>query len=561
MEGWALLLAVVASVALAVAIGLLILAAFPARSAPADSLFSAEEDAAVFLFDGEALVDASPAARTLLSRSQTHGAPLVQLCATLAFAFPDLEANLARLPASGTIRLRSAPARGVTGRVSALAFVDVGEDLELTAELRGGLMRIVLCDPTASGAIPGAGKPDPLIYRAMAEEVADLRRLAGEAPLPIWREREDGEVVWANAEYLCRAAGILGPEEELGWPLPRLFEQPLPGRGAAGQRQRLTGEAGRLHWFELSAVADGAGRMVYALPADAAVRAEHSLRDFVQILTQTFAHLPIGLAIFDRGRQLHMFNPALLDLTGLPADFLSLRPSLRAVLDALHDSNMLPEPRDYRGWRRQLVEMERAAAAGLYEEVWHLSGGQTYRVMARPHPNGGLALMIEDVSVETLRSRRDRAALDLHQAVVDAMEEAVAVFARDGELVLANPAYAALWGRDPAAGLSGVGFHDCCRDWQAATAPSAIWERAADFVAAKGSRDGWQDRVRLSDGRLLACRFQPLPGGATLAGFRIAGPGGDLTERGVRRGGLKGGDLDEAAAKRLTEPPRNRRRA
>ena len=124
-------------------------------------------------------------------------------------------------------------------------------------------------------------------------------------------------------------------------------------------------------WFDLICQQEGDLQLIFAIPADVAVHAETALRDFLQTLTKTFAQLPIGLAIFDRQRQLQLFNPALLDLTGLPADFLSLRPSFLAVLDALRDRNMLPEPKDYRGWRRQIVDMENAAASGLYEETWN----------------------------------------------------------------------------------------------------------------------------------------------------------------------------------------------
>ena len=68
--------------------------------------------------------------------------------------------------------------------------------------------------------------------------------------------------------------------------------------------------------------------MMFALPADAAVRAERSLREFVQTLTKTFADLPIGLAIFDQSRKLQLFNPSLIDLTRLPTGFLTARPTL-----------------------------------------------------------------------------------------------------------------------------------------------------------------------------------------------------------------------------------------
>ncbi len=530
MAGWGLYLGLLASAALACAIGLLIVAAFPMARRPQGSIFLAEEEGAVFLFDGETLVDANPQARALLSRSHLRGGPFTQLTALLSRDFPGFAGAVAGLSATGLFQATAAPAHGAS--------------LVLDAELRGGLTRIALQDV---GVTAGLAGPDPMIHRAMADEIGDLRHLAAEAPLPVWRERSDGAVIWANAAYLAHVTAQLAPGEETGWPLPRLFERTASAQGAAGQRQSLTLPGGKVLWFDLAHVSDGEGRILYALPADAAVQAERSLRDFVQILTQTFAHLPIGLAIFDRGRQLHMFNPALLDLTGLPADFLSLRPSLLSVLDALRDTNMLPEPRDYRGWRRQMLEMEKAAAAGLYEEMWSLSGGQTYRVMARPHPNGGLALMIEDVSVETLRTRRYRAALEMHQAVVDAMDEAVAVFAPDGELVSANPAYAALWGGDPAAGLSRTGFRACCRDWRAATTPDPIWDRAAEFAVASGARRSCLGEARLNDGRLLRCRFLPLPGGATLAGFTLAENGKDERNLSGRRG--------------ADPSPRNRRRA
>ena len=240
----------------------------------------------------------------------------------------------------------------------------------------------------------------------------------------------------------------------------------------------------------------------------------------MQTLTKTFAHLPIGLAIFDQSRQLQLFNPALLDLTGLPVDFLSMRPSLLSVLDAMRDRAMIPEPKDYRNWRRQMIDMERAAASGLYEETWSLPGGQTYRVIGRPHPNGAIALMIEDISTEMLRTRRYRADLELGQSVIDQIDEAIAVFSESGSLVMSNAAYAGIWGHDPAAALGDSTLRTLCNHWRTLSAPTAIWTEIEDFGANPGNRLAWSAEVRLLDGRLLDCRFAPLAGGATLASFR-----------------------------------------
>ena len=197
-----------------------------------------------------------------------------------------------------------------------------------------------------------------------------------------------------------------------------------------------------------------------------------------------------------------------------------------SVLDAMRDRNMIPEPKDYRGWRRQLVELEKAAASGLYEETWSLPGGQTYRVIGRPHPNGAIALMIEDISGEMIRTRRFRADLELGQAVIDHIDEAIAVFSEGGQLVMSNAAYINLWGVDPSGSLDDASLRSLCAIWRVQSAPSPVWNDLEDFASNQGDRAAWRAEARLLDGRLIDCRFAPLAGGATLTGFRIHEVGG-----------------------------------
>jgi len=486
-----------------------VLSAVPARGArQPGSIFADTGQGAVFLFDGEVLIDATPAARALLATSHNRGAPWIKLLAYLAPHFPDLPDRLLRLAQDGSVVLNSTP--------------DSGPPLILQAEQRGGLVRLVLIDPDKDDRMPA---PDPMAQRALNEELALLRQTMAKAPVLVWRERGDGDVIWANAAYLNRAVTVLTPGQDLSWPLPRLFDRTASTQGATGQRQKLALPGGAMAWFDLVGFAEGTGRLLFALPADAAVQAEGALRDFMQTLTKTFAHLPIGLAIFDQSRQLQLFNPALLDLTGLPVDFLSMRPSLLSVLDAMRDRAMIPEPKDYRSWRRQMIDMEKAAVSGHYEETWSLPGGQTYRVIGRPHPNGAIALLIEDISTEMLRTRRYRADLELGQAVIDEIDEAIAVFSGAGLLVMSNAAYAAIWGHDPASGLSEGTVRSLCSHWRALSAPSAVWAEIEDFVANPVDRRAWSAEVRLLDGRRLDCRLAPLAGGATLATFRATRSG------------------------------------
>ncbi len=461
-------------------------------------------DDAVFLFDGETLVDSSPTARAILAANPTQSPAWIRLMSYLSGRFPDVSEGLLRLPHEGAITLASDP--------------DIGDPIVLMAELRGGLTKISLLDPEGDSR---AARTDPLAFRALADELNMLRDLVGKAPFLTWRTNKAGDVFWANPAYLRAAAAKGGDGHEISWPLPHVFDPVASNRPQAGQRQKLVNSQGRTLWFDLASHAEGDGWISFASPADAIVQAETSLRDFIQTLTKTFAQLHVGLAIFDQSRALQLFNPALLDLTGLPIDFLSARPTLLAVLDAMRDRNMIPEPKDYRNWRRQLVEMEKAAASGLYEDTWSLPGGQTYRVVGRPHPNGALALMIEDISNEMLRTRRYRADLELGQSVLDGLPEAVAVFSEDGQLVLSNIAYSQLWGHDPSEALGEATVGTICRYWRENTAPSQLWSEVETFVTNLGDRLPWQSQTRLSDGRLINCDIAPLSGGPTLITFRV----------------------------------------
>jgi PAS domain-containing protein len=322
-------------------------------------------------------------------------------------------------------------------------------------------------------------------------------RAAEQLSMPLWHTDATGNVVWSNAAYKALLRG--------------------DGRKALAlvEGRISLDTCDNAQWFDIVIRSD----IGHARPVDDLVRAESSLRDMVQAMAKTFAQLPTGLAVFDHSRHLQSFNPALADLTGLSPEFLSRRPSLIAMLDGMRDRNMIPEPKDWKGWRHQLADMERAAASGQFEDTWALPGGQTYRITGRRHLNGGLALMIDDISTEIIRSRRYRADLELCQRVVDTLEEGIAVFASTGQLVMSNTAYAALWGHDPGEQLAPMGFARMAAQWRALSAPSTLWTEAEEFCARLDDRAPWQAEARLLDGRLIACRFVPLSDGATLVGF------------------------------------------
>lgn len=352
---------------------------------------------------------------------------------------------------------------------------------------------------------PSGGKADG---SSPAKEAADA------APILLWHEAPDGRVTWANAAYLALTQATQGHDG-----LARLF-----GPDHSGQQRRKLEVDGKLCWFDVGHTAHQTGRIGHAVPYDAAVQLEHALGEMHQTMAKTFAHLPTGLAVFDHDRHLQLFNPAICDLTGLSPVFMSRRPSLNAVLDAMRDRNTVPEPKDWKAWRRKLTDLDRTATNGQSVETWALPGGQTYRVIARPQPNGALVLLIDDISTEITRNRRHRADLELGQAVIDSLDEAIAVFSGSGHLVMSNASYADFWGSDPAGLVGDIGIRQLTEQWRGASAPTPVWAQVEDFVTMIEERHPWQAQVRLSDGRLIGCRVTPLSGGATMMAFHRTAP-------------------------------------
>ena len=501
---WTMALGMVLTAMLVAMSALVFLLAWQSRGqVPAPSIFDASPASVAFLFDGERLVDASPSARALLPDGEDSRA-WARLISRFGPDFPNLSERLAALPRVGQMRIQSQP--GVTPA------------LVLKAEHLSGLTRLTV-DDGQSDALAGQG--DAASAAALQQEVMAQRAVLSRAPVLMWKEAPDGAVIWANHAYLIRAVELLPDGEDLSWPLPRLFDQ-VEAPTTRLPRLKLQMPSGA-EWFDLVRMPSGEETLCYALAADKAVQAETALREFMQTLTKTFADLPIGLAIFDRSRCLQMFNPALADLTTVAPEMLISRPTLNAFLDAMRAKSMIPEPRDYRSWRKQLARLEEEATMGIFEETWSLPGGQTYRVIGRPHPNGALAFMFEDISNEMSRTRRYRADLELGQSVIDAVEDAVAVFSPRGQLVMSNHAYAQLWQHDPQVLLSEASIATLCTWWRDHAAPSLLWDDATDFVTSAGDRTPWEGEVRLLDGRLVSCRFRPLTGGATLITFRFQG--------------------------------------
>ena len=341
------------------------------------------------------------------------------------------------------------------------------------------------------------------------------------APDPIWRTNTSGVVVWQNQACidLFGDCGVL--------PLTTTDKSPDT---ASNPRHCIPGQTDKdARWYEVRSQDHGDHQLHFATDITQVIQAETVQREFVQTLTKTFANLTTGLAIFDKNRQLALFNPALLDLTGVSVSFLSARPDLMHFFDQLREKQVLPEPKSYPSWRAQIRDAVTQANKGLYQETWTLPTGLTYRVTGRPHPDGAVAFLFEDISAEMSLTRRFRAQIDLRQSVLDGMEDAIAVIAPNNLLMFCNRPCSDLLQIDPDTSFADMSLQDllrACRDQLGSDSAWAAFEQ--NVLTGHASKPAKTD-LTLGRGHALSCELKPLPGGVKMLVFSpaVAAPSAD----------------------------------
>lgn len=468
----------------------------PRRAAPLSASGRPGHDldvSPVFLFDGPELIDASDAAR-VISGNPEDGVTWQNLRDRLLPNFPGFPVSPELVRDAGQICI---PAQ------------DCDPPQEALCEWIDGIIRVQLRPNEATPAVE---------LPSLAQELDILRTATDAAPYPVWRVDGKGRVTWCNAAYSALVRKVRGRDADAAAPLfPDILDDVQPSRKL---RLPITLDCSNHKlWYDVWPVPQKTGFLCYAMDVNAVVDAEVAQRNFVQTLTKTFAQLSIGLAIFDRNRQLALFNPALIDLTALPASFLSGRPSLLGFFDRLRDRSMMPEPKNYSSWRQQMADLVEAAASGQYQETWTLPSGSVYSISGRPHPDGAVAFLFEDITAEITLTRRFRAELELGQAILDRLEDAIAVFTPDGTLTFCNAAYRQLWGVDPDRSFAQETVLDAMRNWQSRSCATPIWGELRDFVATRENRAEWSAEVQLRAGELLDCRVCPIANGATMVRF------------------------------------------
>ncbi|MEZ5714564.1 MAG: hypothetical protein R3D85_04990 [Paracoccaceae bacterium] len=453
-----------------------------------------------FLVDRDGhIVDASPMGETVLAK----GGPSSQRKWALLHRL--FQTRFAALPRSFEDARAMAPAR--------LPALSPEDPAVLVLETQGSALNLRLEDQTEPTTA------DRHLHLHFLQQLSIINNVVDMFPYPVWMKQHNGQPYWINRAYSELLDKVrTGPEaDEIAE-----FDMALTADQGSRTARRLVQDplTGRSHWFNVTNSDTGNGNVMgFAIDIDPVIEAELAQRNFVQTLTKTFAPTVDwsgDLRPGAEGRQPPVVQPGP-DRPSGPAGRVSVRPPDAA--DLLRQAARQPD--DARAEELcQLAASDHRSGDRLGRRA--LSGdldaalGLTYRVTGRPHPDGAVALLFEDISAEIFLTRRFRSQLNLGQAVIDTLDEAVAVFTSSGVLTLSNQAFHRMWKTDPDTSFAEVTIRDALAQWQALAEPGPFWARLHGYFVDSSDRSEWYADVRLK--LAPSERWSPVSGGATLVG-------------------------------------------
>ncbi|MBW8816109.1 MAG: PAS-domain containing protein [Caulobacterales bacterium] len=342
---------------------------------------------------------------------------------------------------------------------------------------------------------------------------------------PAWISAADGSPVWVNAAWLKAVdAASLDEAAQRGAAFDRGADALASEAANLGQRRealRWLSLDGRRRAFQITAQPlEGGGVGVWTDDLTELEEAREDTKRNVEAHDETLNRLDDAVVIFDRAKRLSFHNTAFAELWGLEPAWLTERPTHGEVLDRLRQRRRLPETADYAKWKA--AELDRyGQLEAAPDDMWSLPDGRTLRVVRQPHPMGGLLLLFADITGELKMKSQFNALIQVQQATLDKLSDAVAVFGSDGRLRLHNESFERFWNLTPLQIEAAGDFEGVVELCVPKLHDMGFWRELKGRVADPdpAARMPITGEAQTSDNRTVEYRTRPLPDGATLIAF------------------------------------------
>lgn len=357
----------------------------------------------------------------------------------------------------------------------------------------------------------------------MKNAVETFEALLDAIEQPVWQRDNEGRLTWVNHAYseaveASSPGQAIGESREVLGSIVRERIRAVLTPETAFHDMVSTVVHGNRAFFDVVDTKTPAGSCGMAIDVSRAEALKEELQRTLKSHAETLDHLATPVAIFDGDRRLQFYNQAFVQLWGLEPAFLETRPDNSELLDRLRAANKLPEQLNWKTWKENTLSVYRAI--DTQTDLWHLPNGQTLRVIASAHPQGGATWVFENLTEQVDLETRYNTLVRVQGETIDHLSEGVAVFGPDGRIQLSNPAFRALWGISETEATPGTHI----RAIETACAPSydkpdgwkAFGQMITSFEDERPSSDG---TIELFSGLVLDYAVIPLPNAQTMLTF------------------------------------------
>lgn len=351
-----------------------------------------------------------------------------------------------------------------------------------------------------------------------------LTHLIEAAPFPMWYRAPDLSLGLVNsafvhavegrdaADVIARSSELVGDSEEARSAAVAALESGRPVK-----RRQPAIVLGERRVLEIVDVPLPTGAVAgFAIDVQDLDDAKAELARHVESQRELADRMTAGAAQFDSEHNLSFFNRPFAAMARLDPEWLAEAPEFDRVIERMRESGRVPETRDFPDWKAERKSWFTSTEEVL-EEDWMLPGGDHWKVVGQPLPDGGLRIFLEDRTEQVrLASARD-VLVRARSATFDNLFEAVSVFASDGRLYLWNRRFSQVWDLDE----EWLAQHPRVDELVPAIAPKLVNPTSAAQIRemirrATTERQPANGRVSLTDGRHFEFAAVPLPDGNAL---------------------------------------------
>ncbi|MEN0001146.1 MAG: ATP-binding protein [Pseudomonadota bacterium] len=358
--------------------------------------------------------------------------------------------------------------------------------------------------------------------KRITDTLTTIQALLDRIDIPFWLRGADGRLTWTNRAFASSVdcAGndeVITKQSELfGAQAREKIRDGLAQEGFDGDLSTVV--SGDRVIFQVTEAKGPFGSAGHAVDRSETEAVREELSTTIRSHEETLNELTTAVAMFDVNATMLFYNNAFQDLWELDAHYLASNPTMAMFLDRMREQGQLPEMPEWRRWKQDVLDSFKAIEPQSH--LWHLPDRRTVRVFANPHPRGGMTWIFENLTERINLESQYKTMQRVQGQTLDHLAEGVAVFASDGYLKLANPAFGKFWGVLHLLDGDPMHVRDIIEHRRNADDDTAeLWEEMAGVVT-----DFAEDRINLTgrtqvSDKTLSWMVVPLPNGQTMLTF------------------------------------------